>query len=121
MTTGGLLFARTIMIPGVNRRIHPRKVLRGPAKIVLPGQAPRDGRTWDVGIDGMSVISSKPIPPGTRCEVCFDVPYRGASAQVTAMVKVLYCSYCGPDGFKVGTAFGDLDPSSRDVLKEFTQ
>ncbi|HJV64009.1 MAG TPA: PilZ domain-containing protein [Albitalea sp.] len=109
------------MISGANRRIHPRKVLRGPATIVLPGQPPRDGRTWDVGLDGMSVMSPRPIPPGTRCEVSFDVPSGGKSMHVTAQVKVLYCSYCGPDGFKVGTAFGDLDEVSLDAVKGFTE
>jgi hypothetical protein len=109
------------MIPGINRRIHPRKILRGPAVILLPGQPPRDGRTWDVGLDGMSVLSPKPIPPGTRCEVSFDlVTLAGRTAHVTAPVKVLYCSYCGADGFKVGTAFGDLDAETRGVVNEFT-
>lgn len=109
------------MIPGANRRIHPRKVLRGPATIVLPGQPPRDGKTWDLGLDGMSVISPRPIPPGTKCEVHFDLPGGGHPTHVTAPVKVLYCSYCGADGFKVGTAFADLDDESRDAVKGFTE
>ena len=108
------------MIPGANRRIHPRKVLRGPATIVLPGQAPRDGRLWDVGLDGLCVLSPKPIPPGTKCEVHFDVPVGGKSTRVHAPVKVLYCSYCGSDGFKVGTSFGELDEASLDAVKGFT-
>jgi hypothetical protein len=108
------------MIPGINRRIHPRKVLRGPATIMVPGQPPREGKIWDLGLDGMSVMSARPIPPGTRCEVSFDVPAAGSSAHVTVPVKVLYCSYVGPDGFKVGTAFGDLDERSLDAVKGFT-
>jgi len=109
------------MIPGANRRIHPRRVLRGPATIVVGGQAPRDGRVWDVGLDGMSVISAKPIAPGTRCEVSFDLPARGSATHVTAQVRVLYCSYIGAEGFKVGTAFGKLDERSLDAVNEFTE
>lgn len=109
------------MIPGANRRIHPRKVLRGPATIVVPGQPPRDGKTWDLGLDGMSVISPRPIPPGTRCEVRFDLPGVDHPTHVTAPVKVLYCSYCGADGFKVGTAFGDLVGESLDAVKGFAE
>ena len=109
------------MIPGSNRRIHPRKVLRRPATVVLAGQPPRDAHTWDLGLDGMSLMSPKPIPPGTRCEVSFEVPVGDHSSSVTAPVKVLYCSFSGPDGFKVGTAFGDLDEECLDVVKEFSR
>lgn len=109
------------MIPGSNRRIHPRKVLRAPAKVVLPGQAPRDSKTWDLGIDGMSLMSPKPIAPGTKCEVSFDLPVGGKIMPVIAPVKVLYCSFSGPDGFKVGTAFGDLDDESREAVIGFTE
>jgi hypothetical protein len=109
------------MIPANNRRIHPRKVLRAPATVVLPGQPPRDSRTWDVGLDGMSLMSPKPIPPGTKCEVSFEVPIGGKASRVTAPVKVLYCSFTGDEGFKVGTSFGELDDDSRDAVKEFTR
>ncbi len=109
------------MIPGNNRRIHPRKVLRAAATVRVPGQPPREGKTWDLGLDGMSLMSPKPIPPGTRCEVSFELPLAGKASRVTAPVKVLYCSFCGNDGFKVGTAFGDLDQESRDAVKEFTR
>ncbi len=109
------------MIPGNNRRIHPRKVLRAPAKVTLPGQPPRDSKTWDVGLDGMSLMTPKPIPPGTKCEVSFELPMGGGKmCAVTAAVKVLYCSFSGADGFKVGTAFGDLDDESRDALTGFS-
>jgi hypothetical protein len=109
------------MIPGSNRRIHPRKVLRAPATLIVPGQPPREGKTWDLGADGMSLLSPKPIPPGTRCEVSFDVPVAGTQRHVVAPVKVLYCSFSGPDGFKVGTAFGALDDESRHAVDEFTR
>lgn len=109
------------MIPGTNRRIHPRKVLRAPAKVTLPGQPPRDGKTWDLGVDGMSLMSPRPIAPGTKCEVSFEVPVGGKVCPVTAAVKVLYCSFSGTDGFKVGTEFGDLDDDSRDAVDGFSR
>lgn len=109
------------MIQGANRRIHPRKVLRRPATVVLAGQPPRDARTWDLGLDGMSFLCPKPIPPGTRCEVRFELPLGDRSSPVTAPVKVLYCSFSGAEGFKVGTAFGDLDEQSLAAVKDFTR
>ena len=109
------------MIQGANRRIHPRKVLRRPATVVPAGQPPRQARTWDLGLDGMSFLCPKPIPPGTRCEVSFELPIGERSSPVTAAVKVLYCSFSGADGFKVGTAFGDLDEQSLDAIQQFTR
>jgi hypothetical protein len=109
------------MIQGTNRRIHPRKVLRAQATVTVPGQPPRDGKTWDLGLDGMSLMSAKPIPPGTRCHVSFDLPVGGKPRPITAAVKVLYCSFTGDEGFKVGTSFGDLDDDSREAVKEFTR
>jgi len=69
----------------------------------------------------MSIMSPKPIAPGTRCEVSFELPVGGKVCPVTAAVKVLYCSFSGPDGFKVGTAFGDLDDESRDAVNGFSE
>jgi len=109
------------MIQGSNRRIHPRKVLRAHASVTVAGQSPRDGKTWDLGLDGMSLMLPKPIPPGTRCQVTFELPVGGRSNRVTAAVKVLYCSFVGGEGFKVGTSFGDLDDDSREAVKEFTR
>lgn len=107
------------MIPGANRRIHPRKVLRRPATVVVAGQ-PREARTWDLGLDGMSFLSARPIPPGTRCEVRFELPVGDQASAVSAPVKVLYCSFCGADGFKVGTAFGTLDDDIMDAVRQFS-
>lgn len=109
------------MIPGTNRRIHPRKVLRAPATVLVPGQPPRESRTWDLGRDGMSLMTSRPIAPGTRCEVSFELPVGGKVCPVTASVKVLYCSFSGPDGFKVGTVFGDLDDEILDAVTGFAE
>jgi len=67
----------------------------------------------------MSIMSPRPIPPGTRCEVSFELPVGGKVLPVTAAVKVLYCSFSGPDGFKVGTAFGELDDESRGAVNGF--
>jgi hypothetical protein len=107
------------MIPGVNRRIHPRKVLRGPTTIAVPGQPPREGKCWDVGLDGMSVVCAKPIPPSTRCELRFDVPAGEHSVTIRALAKVLYCSYCGAEGFKVGIAFVEPQAESLEAVRRF--
>ena len=62
------------MTPSTNRRVSARRALRRPATVTLPGGVERLVRTWDVGFDGISLVSPKPIPPGTRCSVAPSYP-----------------------------------------------
>ena len=48
-----------------NRRAMHRKLLRGPAQMTQ-GSASMAVRTWDLGPDGMCLVSPRPIEPGTR-------------------------------------------------------
>jgi hypothetical protein len=109
------------MTLGPNRRIYRRKVLRAAVTVVLPGQPPRVGQSWDLGVDGMSLMLAKPLAPGTRCELSFDLPAPDGAGRVTARAKVLYCSFCGAQGFKVGTIFGALDEASHGAVQAFSR
>jgi hypothetical protein len=102
-----------------NRRVSARKVLRRPATVMLPGGVERVVRTWDVGLDGMSLVSPKPIPPGTKCTVTVDLPEGDAWRPVQLPVKTVYCSLMGAEGVKVGMVFGTLDPDTERVLEHF--
>jgi len=105
--------------PAANRRVTARKVLRRPATVNLPGGLSRDATTWDLGADGMSLLSAKPISPGSKCTVAFEVPRGAASDPVSIPGKVVYCSFLGPQGFKVGMVFGSLDAPGADIVAEF--
>ncbi|WP_280154456.1 PilZ domain-containing protein [Piscinibacter sp. XHJ-5] len=101
--------------PPPNRRLYARKVLRATASVQLPS-GPRDVRTWDVGVDGMSLVSPKPIAPGTRCTVTLDLPGGGP---VSVAGKTVYCSLMGAEGFKVGLVFVNPDPQTEDAFRAF--
>ncbi|TMH30978.1 MAG: PilZ domain-containing protein [Betaproteobacteria bacterium] len=105
--------------PETNRRVTPRKVLRRAAIVTPPDGVERSVSTWDLGLDGMSVLSSRPISPGTKCMVRFEVPLRGSAVDVSAQVKSVYCSFMGADGFKVGMVFIHLDASSATAISDF--
>ena len=109
------------MIIPANRRLYARKVLRAAATVVLPGGAKREVKTWDLGLDGMAILSPKPISPGTRCELTFEVPQGDRSTEVNVPVKVVYCSFSGSDGFKVGVTFGDMDANAAAAIQQFAQ
>ena len=81
-----------------NRRAFPRTVIRQPATLAHGG-ASVAVQTFDIGEAGMSLVAPRPIGPGTRCTVAFDVPLRDGPVAVTAMLKVVYSSYEAPGQF----------------------
>lgn len=96
--------------------------LRGAAQVVLlPGNARRDVQMNDLSSDGLSVMASRPISPGTRCTVSFDVPSAGHASpvHVDAPAKAVYSSYTGPDGFRIGMVFTGLDAATRAAIDDF--
>jgi hypothetical protein len=86
---------------------------------MIQGDTARQVRTWDLGTDGMCLLTQKPIPPGSRCKVTFDIPLPERTTTVTVHVKVVYSSYAGPNEFKVGAIFTDLDQDVVNTIKEF--
>jgi len=104
-----------------NRRASARKVLRRPATVTLPGGVERVVRTWDVGLDGLSLLSPKPIPPGTKCTVMVELPDGDTWRTLQLPVKTVYCSLMGAEGVKVGMVFGALDPDSERVIRHFVE
>lgn len=103
----------------LNRRAFHRKVLRQPATVRL-GDASSAVRTWDLGLDGMCLVTTRPISPGTRCTVDFELPLQGGPRALSVAVKVIYSSYSGADGFKIGTHFTGLDDETAALIGEFT-
>ena len=76
-------------------------------------------RTWDVGLDGMSLVSPKPIPPGTRCTVTLELPEGDTWKPVHVPVKTVYCSLMGSEGVKVGAVFVALDADTERLVQQF--
>ena len=83
------------------------------------GETQAYARLWDVGSDGMCLLTKRPLSPGTRCATTFQLPINGAITPITAQVKVVYSSFSGPDGFKLGMVFVDLGEDAADVISQF--
>ncbi|MGZ8259811.1 MAG: PilZ domain-containing protein [Caldimonas sp.] len=103
---------------GHNRRASPRKVIRRPATVIV-GDVGTQVQTWDLGRDGMCLLAPRPIAPGTRCRIVFDIPLGGGVCAVTATAKAVYSSYSAPGEFKIGTVFLDLDENLATTLGNF--
>ncbi|MEO5845812.1 MAG: PilZ domain-containing protein [Caldimonas sp.] len=101
-----------------NRRATPRKAVRLAATVVY-GDASRVVQTWDLGRDGMCLLAPRPIAPGTRCSITFEVPLGAERVGITAAAKVVYSSYSAAGEFKIGAMFTDLDEGAALVLGRF--
>jgi PilZ domain-containing protein len=108
--------------PTTNRRTTARKALRCPVHLeLLPRGAARDTTMWDIGVQGLSVITDHPIAPGTRCTATFELPLASGARSLGATAKAVYCSYTGPGRFKVGLMFSALDAASETAIDEFVR
>ncbi len=103
-----------------NRRSFQRKALRQPATIVHADQT-LQVRTWDLSLEGMSLLSPRPMPPGRHCSVSFVVPLAGGERNVTLPLKIVYSSYTGPEAFKVGAVFASLDAEVAEAIRSFVE
>jgi hypothetical protein len=106
--------------PAPIRRVSPRKGLRCPLTVVLPDKTQRQGTTCDLSIDGLSFRTARPIPPGTRCDLNFELTLGDHHLPVQAVIKTVYSSYAGAEGFKIGAVFTQVDPASASALAEFS-
>jgi len=76
--------------------------------------------TCDLSIDGLSFRTARPIAPGTRCDVSFELTLGDHHLPVQAVVKTIYSSFAGADGFVIGAVFTQVDPGSAAALAEFS-
>ena len=101
-----------------NRRAAARKAIRQPATVVH-GDASRTVQTWDLGRDGMCLLSTRPIAPGTRCTITFELPVGAERIGIVATAKIVYSSYSAAGEFKIGAFFTDLDEATALALGAF--
>jgi hypothetical protein len=103
-----------------NRRAARRRGVRQPATLtLLPSNASRSVTLWDLGLDGLSVLSPRPVPPGSRCELQFDLAVDGQSTPIHATGKTVYSSYVGAEGFRVGLVFTQLADDTAALIQRF--
>jgi hypothetical protein len=101
-----------------NRRASPRKAIRRAATVAI-GDARKDVQTWDLGRDGMCLVAQRPIAPGTRCRIVFDLPLGGELVAVSATAKIVYSSYSAAGEFRIGAVFLALDDAAATAIGTF--
>lgn len=102
----------------LNRRAAPRKSIRVDATLVCR-DITRQVRTLDIGGDGICLLVPRPIAPGSRCTITFDLPLIQGPIRITASLRTVYSSISASDEFKIGARFEDLDPETVGTLARF--
>jgi hypothetical protein len=95
--------------------------LRQPATVTIAGSAAFTGETCDLGRDGIGFMSPRPISPGRRGEVAFELPQAAGGAGLTVPIKVVHSSYVERDQFQIGAAFLELQPEAAQAIAAFLE
>jgi hypothetical protein len=106
--------------PTINRRNALRMPLRVAAVVELAGGVMRDAGMLDIGPGGLSLHTARPISPGTRCMVRFELPLPSGPKAMALPARSVHSSYTGPSDFKIGMTIGPLQPEQAEAIELFT-
>jgi hypothetical protein len=101
-----------------DQRTSARKILKVRAALALEGQAPVQGRTSDIGANGVSITVPHPLQTGQTGQVGFDLLVDGTPFPLQARVKVMYCIFSNGE-FKAGLQFINLDLTAMSQVSRF--
>ena len=101
-----------------DQRTSARKILKVRAVLAMEGQAPVQGRTSDIGANGISITVPNPLQTGQTGQVAFDLLVDGTPFPLRARVKVMYCIFSNGE-FKAGIQFMNLDLAAMSKVSRF--
>jgi hypothetical protein len=101
-----------------DQRQSARKIVKVKALVAMEGQAPMQGRTTDLGANGVSVSVPNPLQVGQNGRVGFDLLVDGKLTPISARAKVIYCIFSGGE-FKIGFQFLNLELAAMTQLSRF--
>jgi hypothetical protein len=102
----------------IEQRQSARKILKVRAILAMEGQAPVQGRTSDIGANGVSITVPHPLQTGQTGQVGFDLLVDGTPFPLQARVKVMYCIFSNGE-FKAGLQFMNLDLTAMSQVSRF--
>ena len=93
--------------PLLEQRRADRKLLRTFAQLILPNGVQLAVRTYDLGLDGISVVAPVNLRLKSACEILFSVPIAGRSSDgIQASASVVHSILSRrQDGFMIGLDF----------------
>jgi hypothetical protein len=100
------------------QRRTSRKIVKVKALLNIEGAETVQGRTLEVGGDGVCLQLDHALKPGALGTVQFQLFQDNDIKTITARSRVQYC-ILGNGGFKIGLQFVNLDLPSMAVISKF--
>ena len=103
------------------RRIHARRPLHCPAKLLLASKRIMDLRIVNISAGGLGVIAPENLAVGTNCQLRFDLP-QVPTGQVTMYLSAMVMNSVfssREDGFKLGLRFVNPTEDSASRIERF--
>ena len=89
-----------------DRRQSHRKVLHVPAVLHLPGLAPIEIRTLDVGTDGLCAAAAVAVTSNSKCTIVLRLPQpQGPPQSMELPARVVYSVFSTTHDVKIGLHF----------------
>lgn len=102
-----------------------RSLVRHPTseglKILEGDGAQRSATLTDLSTSGLGFTSTHTLPVGVTLLVSFDLNIRDARKRVNALGKLVHVQPFGPDRYRAGMRFIDMDSRSRLLIESFGQ
>lgn len=94
------------------RRTRSRHALQCPVQLTMADGSNRQAITQDISHAGLSLMTDRPIAPGSRCTLALDAPSMAPDAPALSLAaKAVYSSYVAPRQFRIGLVFTQPDPA----------
>lgn len=97
-------------------RSRPRKIVRARTKVALRGGKLFNGRSIDIGEDGMGILLEEALPVGQSCAVLLETFANGQSHRFESEARVVFCICSGTTGFRVGLQFQSLGAQGNNFI-----
>lgn len=78
----------------------------------------REGTLQDMSLQGLSLFTTRPVEPGSRCVLHLVLPLPSGPRALALPAKSVYSSYTGPGAFRIGMLFMALLPEDQAAVRE---
>lgn len=103
---------------GADARTEKRRAWSRPAKVLVNGTVPKTGRTSDISLSGISVVTADPLPKSATVDIAATFYVGAEITQLVVTGRVMYCVLVGTTGYRSGIQFERIEPSTKSMIHQ---
>ena len=104
--------------PHTELRHYPRRAVTVPARLLLSDSSPNEVATVDISEAGVGIVAASAFQEGANCVVALDLQDDDGQRRINAWGEVVYSTQIGPNRFRSGIRFTDMDSYSRLCIRK---